>query len=119
MRQVRCSPGPRFRGWSGANRPALLYQLRLAPVCAKRVIAADLLASQPERDPRNRRQWITGGAVYAPHGRRQRSDLGVEVVLGLVVIAFGQVIQAQVEFDPAANRLCQTQVENGVPGATI
>jgi len=51
-----------------------------------------------------------------PHDGRQRSDARVEEILGLVVIAVGQIVHAQTEFDSAANRARQAQVEHCVPG---
>ena len=66
--------------------------------------------------PGDRRQRIARRGVNARDHRREGRDARFEVVLRLVVIAVGQVIEAEIQLDAAAELPGEAEIEDGVAG---
>ena len=69
---------------------------------------------QPERQAHDCREGIRRSRMYPGKDRGIWRHSGLEVVLSFVVVPIAQVVEGEVEFDPAPNLLCYAQVENGV-----
>jgi hypothetical protein len=81
-----------------------------------RVALPELLPAKAHCDARDCGERKSRSGVDARHNESIRRDSRLEVVLGFVEVAIGQVIEAEIQFHSSADLLGHSQVDNGMSG---
>jgi hypothetical protein len=81
-----------------------------------RVALPELLPAKAHCDARDCSERKSRSGVDARHNESIRRDSRLEVVLGFVEVAIGQVIEAEIQFHSSADLLGHSQVDNGMSG---